>query len=267
MKQIKFKRKYKIIEKKMFNEKAQAASVDALIFLSIVGIVFTFIIGYSMNYGLNIMNDAKKLYQTNYHYVALKTFMNAGYGRDGKDFLETNMADSLATMIKEDYGSNTLRQIQSPDQDINLISFETRKSIFDVLDKMFLPLSQRSYLLLITHDVSSNSSYVQSPLFAVIRIVNDDGTYKYFYCSNEKNNIFNTQDVTSFLEQHNLDLEFVEGKFIFYRNILSNTDGKDADTKKEDGGIYLASWLSIQEKQNQDKFLNYCNDWTNTIIR
>jgi len=250
------------------NKKGQAASVDALIFLSIVGIVFTFIIGYSMNYGLGIMNDAKKLYVTNYHYVALKTFMNASYGRDGKSFLDTNMADSLATMIKEDYGSNTLKQTNN--QDINLISVETKIAMFQVLNHIFLPMPQRSYYLLITHDISNNGAIVQTPLLVLIRNVDSYGKFTYYLCdatNNPNPPNFAIEDATSFLERHNLDLEFVEGKFILYRNILSNTDNQDTDTKKEDGGIYLASWLSIQESNSGDTFIYaYCKNWTYIII-
>ncbi len=241
------------------NKKGQAASVDALVFLSIVGIVFSLIIGSAMNYGLNIMNSAKKLYNNNFHYAALKTFMNASYGRDAQDLLKTNVSDSIATLIKEDYGANSKNLMDKglspgdPNYDNNLLSTETKLAMFGVLDQIFLPLPQRSYFLLITHNVSDSTVQVTKPLILIIKQYQS-----YFVCYVQDNKL-----IESYLKLHPLDLEIVEGNFIFYKNILSTSNDDAKKIKKEDGSIYLGSWLSSEE--NSDVSTLSCEDYTANV--
>jgi len=216
------------ILKELVNKKGQAAATDAIIFLSIVAVVFVLILGYAMTYGLGVLDSTKKLYINNYHYAALKSFLSASYGRDGNDplFLQNGVTpafpvtDSVATMIKEDYGAN------------GQISLQTQKAVFGVLDELFLPMPQRSYLLLLTHEVTDIYS-VLSPLIVFLRGVDAEGKNEYYVCFPESND-----KIEQFLANHSLDLQVVEGPFIFYRNILTSS------IKKETGQIFLASWVS-----------------------
>jgi hypothetical protein len=259
---VKYKNRFLISNNLEINKKGQAASTDALLFLAIVGIVFTLIIGYSMTYGLNIMNNAKKLYNNNFHYAALKTFMNASYGRDGEYLLTTNVSDSVATMIKEDYGANSLfKSKDSTFPDKNLISKETKLAMFGVLDEIFLPLPQRSYLLLITHTISNNST-IKVPLILLIKRFSDsESKYEYFACyPNDPKNI------EEFLQLNPLDLEIVEGNFILYKNILSKETDTDKKITKEDGTIYLASWLSSGSELDFAEILNCEDNFTDFFV-
>ncbi|PIU22446.1 MAG: hypothetical protein COT14_01090 [Candidatus Diapherotrites archaeon CG08_land_8_20_14_0_20_30_16] len=220
-------------KRNILNQKGQAAATDALIFLSIVAIVFVLILGYSMNYGLSIMDSTKKLYNTNYHYAALKAFMSASYGRDGNDPMTASepITDSVATMIKEDYGAN------------EKVSVQTQMAMFGILEELFLPLPQRSYLLLITHEANPTSGgTVLTPLIVLVRGVDEDGINKDFICNPTENS-----QIEAFLASHSLDLQIVEGQFIFYRNVLKS------DITKEGGQIFLASWVSLYNEGNEEK--------------
>lgn len=242
------KKKFKLEHKKILvsklNQKGQAASTDALIFLGIVSVVFVLILGFSMNYGLNIMNGAKKLYMTNYHYSALKTFMNASYGRDALPLVSTGensateIPDSVVTMIKEDYGANTKNIPDGTNnKDKNLINPETKIAMFSTLDELFLPLPQRSYFLMISHTINNSSTYV--PLIFLLRTVDEDGNkIKYICYPNE------VTDVEKYLRTKSLDLIMVEGTFGLYAKLLSKED-----SPKESGAIYLASWVSDYEQE------------------
>jgi len=227
-------------KRNILNQKGQAAATDALIFLSIVAIVFVLILGYSMNYGLSIMDSTKKLYNTNYHYAALKAFMSASYGRDGNDPMTASepITDSVATMIKEDYGAAL--DTTTTDQKISL---QTKKAMFGILDELFLPLPQRSYLLLITHEANpTTGGTVLTPLIVLVRGVNENGINKDFICNPTENS-----QIEAFLASHSLDLQIVEGQFIFYRNVLR------PEIKTEGGQIFLASWVSLYNEGNEEK--------------
>ena len=220
-------------KRNILNQKGQAAATDALIFLSIVAIVFVLILGYSMNYGLSIMDSTKKLYNTNYHYAALKAFMSASYGRDGNDPMTASepITDSVATMIKEDYGAN------------EEVSVQTQMAMFGIIDELFLPLPQRSYLLLITHEANPTAGgTVLTPLIVLVRGVDEDGINKDFICNPTENS-----QIEAFLASHSLDLQIVEGQFIFYRNVLTS------EIKTEGGQIFLASWVSLYNEGNEEK--------------
>ena len=220
-------------KRNILNQKGQAAATDALIFLSIVAIVFVLILGYSMNYGLSIMDSTKKLYNTNYHYAALKAFMSASYGRDGNDPMTASepITDSVATMIKEDYGAN------------EKVSVQTQMAMFGIIDELFLPLPQRSYLLLITHEANpTTGGTVLTPLIVLVRGVDEEGINKDFICNPTENS-----QIEAFLASHSLDLQIVEGQFIFYRNVLKS------DITKEGGQIFLASWVSLYNEGNEEK--------------
>jgi len=237
----------------MFNKKGQAAATDALIFLSIVSVVFVMILTYGMNYGLNVMNNAEKLYTNNYHYAALKAFMSASYGRDANSLLDTNLPDSVATMIKEDYGANTLNSTS----DKNYISLPTKKAMFKVLDALFLPQTQRSYMLLITHPSAQNQTSV--PLIALFktRVKNDDSSeLKYYICYFK-----DMSKIEDYLQLHSLGLEIVQSPFILYKKILS--PGQDG-IQKEEGNIFLASWTTIPD--NDSNFPNkFCENFTEKL--
>jgi hypothetical protein len=225
------------------NKKGQAASMDALIFLSIVGIVFVFIIGYAMTYGTDIVNNTKKLYNSTYHYAALKSFMSASYGRDGNDILYSGAQDNVVTMIKEDYGANTLNISDENDEKYKyLISYETQKAVFGVLHDLFKVLPQRSYLLLVSN--SPNSSDILQPLILFINTYPDESSSKSYVCYPQNNQI-----LEQYLQKHTLDLEVAEGTFMLYRNILSSEDSGPGRITKESGSIFLASWLSNAETE------------------
>lgn len=218
--------------------------MDALIFLSIVGIVFVFIVGYSMTYGSSIVDSTIKLYNSTYHYSALKAFMSASYGRDGKDILYSQAQDNVVTMIKEDYGTNSLKNLDDSDsseldKQKRLLSKETKLAVFGVLEDLFRILPQRSYLLLITHDPNQG---VLQPLILFIHTYSNE-QYVSYVCYPLTNDV-----IEPYLRQHTLDLEVAEGNFIIYRNILSKEDpGTTKGMTKENGSIFLASWISNEE--------------------
>jgi len=179
------------------------------------------------------MDSTKKLYNTNYHYAALKAFMSASYGRDGNDPMTASepITDSVATMIKEDYGAN------------EKVSVQTQMAMFGIIDELFLPLPQRSYLLLITHEANPTAGgTVLTPLIVLVRDVDEDGINKDFICNPTENS-----QIEAFLASHSLDLQIVEGQFIFYRNVLKS------DITKEGGQIFLASWVSLYNEGNEEK--------------
>lgn len=226
----------------ILNKKGQAAAMDALIFLSIVAIVFVFILGYSMNYGTSVMDSAKKLYNNNFHYSALKAFMSASYGRDQKDILYSNAQDSVATMIKEDYGANSLKLSKDPDNydKKNLISNNTKIAVLKTLSDLFRILPQRSYLLLISHDTSQAGGNALYPLILFLHTMDADEQIKSFVCYPDKDSI------EVYLRKHTLDLEVAEGNFVLYRNLLSG-DSTNYPSLQESGSLFLASWITNTE--------------------
>ncbi len=225
----------------MVNKKGQAAATDALIFLGIVSVVFVMIIGYTMNYGTGILGSAKKLYMSNYEFTSLKVFFTADYGRDGKSLVEGTLGmDSVAIMIKEDYGT------------IGAVSQTTKQAMFGVLDSIFLPLPQRSYLMYIQHEFYSGSTSSMQPLVVVLRTVDTDGKRQYFDC-------LPAQDIpiVDYLGLHSFDLEVAEGKFLLFSNVAKTGPCQNpfgCDMKKEDGIIYLASWISAPETTTPEGF-------------
>lgn len=218
----------------MVNKKGQAAATDALIFLGIVSVVFVMIIGYTMNYGTGILGSAKKLYMSNYEFTSLKVFFTADYGRDGKPLASTEGMDSVAIMIKEDYGTN------------GTVSKTTKQAMLGILDSIFLPLPQRSYLMYIQHEVTSGSGSIMQPLVVVLRTVNPDGQRLYYDC-----NPLEDKPIIDYLGLHSFDLEVAEGKFLLFSNIVKTPACQQnpfgCDMKKEDGIVYLASWISAPE--------------------
>ena len=220
------------------NKKGQAAATDALIFLGIVSVVFVMIIGYTMNYGTGILGSAKKLYMSNYEFTSLKVFFTADYGRDGNSLVDTQGMDSVAIMIKEDYGT------------VSSISKTTKQAMFGVLDSIFLPLPQRSYLMYIQHEIGSS---MMVPLVVVLRTVDEEGKKLYIDC-------LPTQDIpiVEYLGLHSFDLEVAEGKFLLFNNVANkdciSVGLSGCDMKKEDGIIYLASWISAPETTMPEGF-------------
>jgi hypothetical protein len=100
----------------MLNNKGQAAITDALLFLTIVGIISTMVIVSAMNYGLTITNAIQENYETTYIDSALKTTYIVNYGRDGRSLLDPNVAvgDYLMTKAKEEFAS--LNKTLKPEQ-------------------------------------------------------------------------------------------------------------------------------------------------------
>lgn len=223
--------------------KGQAASVDALIFLTIVSGIFVLIVGYGLTYGNDIISTAEKVYKENYHNSALKSFLSASGSRDGNSFNESNYRDSISTLIKEDYGTKG---------DIN---YYTKLSTFLVLEDIFKPYPQRNYFLTIYHSTSYDSGpEVPTHLISFIKVYNLDfgstGPY-YFACSGMG------FELIPFLETGALDLIFVEGKFLLFNSLL------EQKPNKEDGSIFLGSWLA--QDVNSDIFSN-CEDLSNSIL-
>lgn len=217
--------------------KGQAASTDALIFLAVVSGIFVLIVSYGLTYGNAVVNSAEKVYKENYHNSALKSFLSASGSRDGNTFNESQYRDSIAALIKEDYGSSG---------DINDL---TKISTFLVLEDIFKPYPQRNYFLTIYHTLYSGSNEVPTHLISFIKVY-DNGFQKYFSCS------FKEFGIISFLENNSLDLIFVEGKFLLFNDLLTSSP------KKEDGAIFLGSWLA-QDVNNI--FFKDCTDLTNDI--
>ncbi len=197
--------------------KGQAASTDALLFLTIVSGIFVLIVSYGLTYGNDVVSTAEQVYKENYHNSALKSFFSASGSRDGNTFNESNYRDSISTLIKEDYGWG----------DVNTL---TKISAFLVLEDIFKPYNQRDYFLSINHTTSANQEQILTHLFTLIKITIDDEV-KYYDCTNDF-------ELISFLENVSLDLIVVEGKFLLFNNIITS------EAKKEDGAIYLGSWLS-----------------------
>lgn len=227
----------------MFNNKGQAASTDALFFLTIVSAIFTLIVGYSLTYGNDITSQADNLYKKIYHQTALKSFYIAAQGRDGNNFLDANISDSIATMLKEDYGLN------------NKIEDSTKYAVFEELDALFKPLSQRNYMLFISHDPTDNSAGVLVPLIVFIKTTDCDNSTSnstnYYVCENNDLNPkapFDMNAIETYLKSKTFDLQIVEGKFLLFKDIFSNI-------KKEDASIYLSSWLG---QCDNSSFLENC---------
>jgi hypothetical protein len=247
-----------MFKKIKLNKKGQAAATDALLFLSIVAIVFVFIVGYSMTYGANIVEGTKKLYNNTFHYSALKAFMSASYGRDGEDILHSQAQDNVVTMIKEDYGANSLINYDDTAEDElveqkRLLSDQTKIAILAVLNDLFRILPQRSYLLLITHDASGTNTL--QPLILFINTYVDSERVSYV-CYPQTNDV-----LEPYLQQHTLDLEVAEGNFNLYRHILSeDSPSESRGIKNEDGSIFLASWISNDETDES-------RDWIESKLR
>jgi hypothetical protein len=218
--------------------KGQAASTDALIFLTIVSGIFVLIVGYGLTYGNDIINTADKVYKENYHNSALKSFMSASGSRDGNAFNDSKYRDSISTLIKEDYGVHG---------DIN---YYTKLSTFLVLEDIFKPYPQRNYFLTINHSSISGANQVATHLISFLKVFVDEDT-KYYVCQN-------SFSITNFLESNTLDLIFVEGKFLLFKDILED------NATKVDGSIYLGSWLA--QDVNESYFESDCNDLSSDII-
>jgi len=249
----------------ILNKKGQAASTDALIFLSIVAVVFVFILGYTMNYGSSVMDSANKLYNSNYHYSALKAFMSASYGRDGLDIVKSNAQDSVATMLKEDYGTNSLKLAKSEEgmDNTKLISINTKIAVLQTMSDLFRILPQRSYMLLISHDASIDGLNHLVPLILFLHTFDYDGYNpipKSFVCYPD------SESIEKYLKEHTIGLEVAEGNFMLYRNILSRDEAYKSSA--EQGSIFLASWISSVEEVSAGydfKISLNCEDYTNIL--
>lgn len=221
--------------------KGQAASTDALIFLTIVSGIFVLIVGYGLTYGNDIINTAEKVYKENYHNSALKSFLSASGSRDGNSFNDSKYRDSISTLIKEDYGVHG---------DIN---YYTKISTFLVLEDIFKPYPQRNYFLTINHSSVSGNDQISTPLISFLKVFvkeDQDSITKYYVCPTNFS-------ITAFLESNTLDLIFVEGKFLLFKDILEDS------ASKVDGAIYLGSWLA--QDVNKDFFID-CDEFTDIIF-
>jgi len=204
--------------------KGQAAVTDALIFLSIVGVISTMIIVSAMNYGLIITDGIQDNYETTYLDASIKTFYVVNQGRDGQHLLDTTVGDYLMTKIKEDFASADKKVIP-----------ETKYAIFKTLDQVFLMFPQKSYLISIIYTKSS-PVVEQKAVFVGIRTKTNDGDNVYLDC-NPGDPI---ESLQTYLGAHILNQRITLGNAIFYEDILT-------DPKKVDGEIYLSMWTTTPD--------------------
>jgi|GEM_PF-3065734 len=214
------------------NHKGQAAITDALIFLSIVGVVSTMVIVSAMNYGLTITQSINDSYETSYLDAALKTFYVTTYGRDAKDIFDTDAGDYIMTKIKEEYSTYTVDS--DPTTPNVYLTDNTKKSIFKILEKLFYMMPQKNYLFAIV----STTTGTEAPLFLGIKTAYDpsDGPQTetiYLDCMPPEP----IDAIQAYLQYHTNGQKASVSKAIFFKNIIGTETAS-----KEFGFIYLAMW-------------------------
>lgn len=225
----------------MFNKKGQAAITDALLFLTIVGIVSTMTIVSAMNYGMTIVSGIQDNYETTYLDSALKTLYVVNQGRDGKHLLDTSVGDYLLTKTKEEFASLN-----------NTISKETKISLFKTLDQIFMMFPQKSYLIAILYkggrtDTTIDTTITEHTLFLGIKTYVGQQTRGstiesdpvYLDCTTSAP----ITTLQKYLSLHNLGQKITIGSAVFYQDLL------DQDVVKLDGSIYVAMWTAAIDSE------------------
>ncbi len=220
----------------MLSSKGQAAVTDALLFLSIVGIISTLIITNAMDYGINVTEGIRENYETTYLYSALKTLYIINYGRDGNYLLETKNPDYLMTLVKEQYSTS------------QRITDTTKMSLFKELDQIFLAFPQKSYMfaLITKSNYAQGGGIQEKPIFIGIRTEgsNDDSsTDKYYLDCNPTVGPFTAMQ--NYLQNHTINQRTTSGQSIFFKNLIS--DGSGGQLDKENGLIILSFWTSTPD--------------------
>jgi len=220
----------------MVNQKGQAAVTDALIFLTILGVVSTMIMTSSIQYGTTIMDGVQHNYEKTYLDSALKTLLIANNGRDGNDFFNSVVNDGVMTKIMEDFDEL---------KDNEKLPENTQNMIFNTLNRIFLFMPNKGYLFAIIQNQENNQNKDIKPVFVGIKtlygkvnndnITNPEG-YVYLSCMP----ITPTTNIQEYLSKHSLNLSITTSKIQLYKNLIN-----EADTKNYNADIFLGMWNLI----------------------